>query len=208
VARVLNDPVLGQAIDGPPSLGVGQGPSPLLSPGEQAILAQAPTLGDRRTSLVRDAIGKVWNGPNTVIGAIYGGLGMGAGEIAHVFAGAPEPRVRWRNNALEFTNNPSATGGAITIGNTTIYEDDPYSPAGRQHWGETERREGHPVWEHEKQHTLQGQQFGPFYLPSNLVGGLTALTFDRDPAGRPDWHGPHNWNEAGPQLNPARPWAR
>jgi len=111
-----------------------------------------------------------------------------------------------RDNAVQFLNNPFGGVGAITIGNTTTYYDDPYSPAGRQHWAATERGEGHTVWEHERQHTIQGQQLGPLYLPSNLLGGLTALALDRDRKGRPDWHGPHNWNERGPQLNPARPW--
>ena len=105
-----------------------------------------------------------------------------------------------RDNAVQFLNNPFGGVGAITIGNTTTYYDDPYSPDGRQHWAATERGEGHPVWEHERQHTIQGQQLGPLYLPSNLLGGLMALARDRD------WHGPHNWNERGPQLHPARPW--
>jgi hypothetical protein len=30
----------------------------------------------------RDVVGKVWNGPNTAIGAAYGALGMGVGEVA------------------------------------------------------------------------------------------------------------------------------
>jgi len=181
-----------------------------LSPGEQAILAQAPTLGDRRTSPVRDAIGKVWNGSNTAIGAIHGGLGMGAGEIAHVFGGAAEPGVRWRDNAIQFTNNPMGGAGAITIGNSTTYQGDPYKP-NDPFWypkklypdGVDPRtiENGHSIGEHEGQHTYQGQQLGPLYLPSNLAGGVNAILH-----GEP-WHGLHNWNERGPPQNPPGPWA-
>jgi len=210
VARVLDDPVLRQAMAGPQSPGLGQGPSPLLSPGEQAILAQAPTLGDRRTSLVRDAIGKVWNGPNTAIGAIYGGLGMGAGEIAHAFTGAPEPRAFLRDNALQFTNNPFGGVSAITLGNTTTWKGDPYDPSDRV-WhladGSLRLEKSHTPQEHETQHTHQGEQLGPAYLPSNAAGGLTALLFDRDAKGRPNWHGDDNWNERGPQSPVPTPWA-
>lgn len=158
-------------------------------------------------SAVADVAGKIWNGPNTALGALYGGVGHAIGWAEHLAGRRPEaPTVQVRDNALQFLNNPFGGVGAITIGNTTTYNDDPYSPQGRANWAETERRDGHPVWEHERQHTLQGQQLGPAYLPSNLLGGLTALALDRDQGGHPDWHGPHNWNERGPQLNPARAW--
>jgi hypothetical protein len=210
MARVLDDPVLGQAIDGSPSLGLGEGFGPLLSPGEQAVLAQAPKLGAGRTSPVQDAIGKVWNGPNTALGAIYGGLGMGAGEIAHIFAGAPEPKVFLRDNALQFTNNPFGGVGAITLGNTTTWKGDPYDPSDKEwHDHRVPRLEPHPADrpghtypQHETEHTYQGEQLGPLYLPSNLVGGLNAM-FNGE-----DWHGSHNWNEIGPSSNPPSAWPK
>jgi hypothetical protein len=198
VARVLNDPQLGQALGAQP-WGPGQAPDPLLSLDDQVALAKAPKLATAQTSPVRNIVGKIWNAPNTALGAIYSGLGMGAGEIAHAFAGAPEPAVKWRNNALEFTNNPFATGGAITIGNTTTYEDDPYDP-NNHNWEGRNRIEGHPVQAHELQHTLQGQQLGPMYLPSNIAGGLNAWAHGKE------WHDPLNWNEVGPRLNPPAPW--
>jgi hypothetical protein len=64
------------------------------------------------------------------------------------------------------------------------------------------------VQEHERQHTIQGQQLGPFYLPSNLLGGGLALLRDRDDEKNRDWHGPSNWNERGPQQIPPAPWPR
>jgi hypothetical protein len=77
-----------------------------------------------------------------------------------------------------------------TLGKTTTYEGEPWID------------HGIPVQEHERQHTIQGQQLGPFYLPSNLAGGALALVRDGD------WHGPGNWNERGPQERPPRPWGK
>jgi hypothetical protein len=148
----------------------------------------------------------VWNAPNTVLGALYGGAGHLAGWGGHLAGVWPNrPGVQARDNALQFINNPFGGVGAITIGNTTTYNDDPYDPNNHS-WDPPRGQPRVPVWEHEKQHTIQGQQLGPLYLPSNLAGGLAALMFDRDPKGRPDWHGPHNWNEQGPKLDPPRPW--
>ena len=118
-----------------------------------------------------------------------------------------QPEIRRDHGQREFINNPFGTGGAITIGATTVYGDDPYSAAeradhdGREGWASWEAGEGHPVLEHEKRHTIQGRQLGPAYLPSNLLGGLNALLHGEN------WHGDHNWNEQGPQSNPPHPWA-
>jgi hypothetical protein len=158
---------------------------------------------------VKDVVGALFNAPNTAVGLTYGSLGQAVGEIAFQ-AGlqAKAPRVVRGPERTEFTNNPLANPGAITIGATTSYFDDPYDPVDRaRHWARREAKEGHSVQEHEWQHTIQGRQLGPLYLPSNVAGGLTALILDRDELGRPDWHGPHNWNERGPQGAPARPWA-
>lgn len=91
-------------------------------------------------------------------------------------------------SAVEFLDNPVGGVSAITFGNATIYNDDPYT----QH-DENDRR-------HEEAHTRQAQQLGPFYLPSNVIGGLLGLARDRD------WHGRSNWNKRGPQETPPRPW--
>ncbi|MFC3069445.1 hypothetical protein [Phenylobacterium soli] len=155
----------------------------------------------RRWDRAADLVGKVWNGPNTLLGLLYGAVGMGIGAILHLLTERPAPGVRWRHNAVQFTHNPFGGAGAITIGNASVYFDDPYSPEGRRTWAGVEAREGHPIWEHERQHTLQGQLLGPLYLPSNLLGGLNALIHGEN------WWGPHNWNERGPQRHPPRPWA-
>lgn len=139
-------------------------------------------------------LGKIWNAPNTALGLLYGGLGYVAGK-----AMGTDPHISIGGNAIEFTNNPFGGVGAITLGNTTTYSPG-LSP------NDVDPETGVPVWEHEKQHTYQGEVLGPLYLPSNLIGGLSALLFDRDKHGDRNWHGEHNWNETGPQMNPPKPW--
>lgn len=152
---------------------------------------------------VHDVVEQLFNAPNTAAGYAYGTLGQTVGSIAHAFnPKAPAPRIVKRDGRTEFLNNPFAAAGAITLGEVTTYGDDPYSADGRKNWWRIEQREGHPVWEHERQHVLQGRRLGPAYLPSNALGGAMALMFDGD------WHGPRNWNERGPQMNPAKPWPR
>ena len=140
---------------------------------------------------VRDIYGKAMNAPNTMVGVTLGSLGHALGEWQHLV----DPRVRRPSinhggNAVQFKDNPAGGVSAITIGNASIFSPD--------HASLDDVR-------HEEQHTYQGEQLGPGYLPSNLAGGLTALLFDRD-NDRPDWHGPHNWNERGPLSTPPVPW--
>ncbi|WP_427551430.1 RHS repeat-associated core domain-containing protein [Methylomonas sp. MS20] len=127
-------------------------------------------------------VGKIWNGANTVIGGIWGGIGALFG--ANVSAG---------NNAIEFTNHPfMRSGSAITIGNTISYASD---------FGPTKKfKNGNLVGNHEFQHTIQGEQLGPLYLPSNLLGGTAGLIFNGL------WGGSANWNEVGPYSSPQSPW--
>jgi hypothetical protein len=140
----------------------------------------------------------------------YGGLGDVVGEVRHALGfQAGRPKVFWKDNAVQFTNNPFGGESAITLGNATTWLHDPYDPADPFYHkdGKTGLEmtpgsdKGHTFPEHETQHTYQGEQLGPAYLPSNVLGGLNAL-FHGEP-----WHGPHNWNERGPQLTPPVPWA-
>ena len=143
----------------------------------------------RERARARNLIGKVWNAPNTAIGLAYGGLGYGLGKLM-----GKHPRIQRGGNAIEFVNNPLGGMGAITLGNTITYSGDPYDP--QDPWLEGD----HTIPQHEEQHTYQGEMLGLLYLPSNLAGGLTGLIRD----GR--WHGPSNWNEVGPAMDPPRPW--
>lgn len=136
-------------------------------------------------AVAADLGGKAWSFPNTVVGLAYGG----AGHLAGIAKGM-RPHVVIEGNAIQFRNNPFGGVGAITLGNTTTYNGEPW----------IEKGTGLSVEEHERQHTIQGQQLGPLYLPSNAIGGGLAMLRDGD------WHGASNWNERGPQARTARPW--
>ncbi len=127
------------------------------------------------------ALGKLWNAPNTVLGLLWGAVGMAFGA-----------RAGFGNNAVQFTNHPLMGDSAVTLGNTVSYGSD-FGP-------QTLVIGDVPVGVHELQHTLQGQLLGPLYLPSNVLGGVAAVIRNGY------WHGSFNWNEVGPQSNPPRPW--
>ena len=152
---------------------------------------------------VRDVVGQLFNAPNTAAGLTYGALGHAAGQVGYGLGMTERrPRIVRGSGKTEFVNNPLGGVGAITMGDTTTVFDDPYDAKDyEKDWKGIEAKEGHTVWEHERQHMMQGRQLGPLYLPSNLLGGATALLRDGD------WHGESNWNERGPKSNPARPWA-
>lgn len=147
--------------------------------------------------------GKIWNAPNTVLGLQLGALGYVAGA-----ATGRRPGVRFANNAVQFTNNPLGGVSAVTIGDTTISNGDPYDAfrsTGRTWFnpdGSPRLENGHTQQAHEEQHTKQGELLGPLYLPSNIAGGLYSLARERE------WHGESNWNEAGPMSAPPQPWRK
>jgi len=174
---------------------------------EHAELAKAPKFRDRLRRLApRDAAGKLWSAPNTALGLAYGLTGYAAGQLNRLRPGdQPDPRIQMRNNAVEFVNNPFGGASAITLGNTITYNGDPYDPRDTFWYKNGENPQtfenGHSIMDHEREHTFQGQQLGPAYLPSNLLGGLWSLFRDGE------WHGDSNWNERGPKADPPRPWA-
>jgi len=138
--------------------------------------------------------GKIWNLPNSVIGLGYGGLGYLAGWPSK-WLGLQQnaPGVTTGNNSVQFTDNPFGGVGAITLGNVEVINGQP-----------TDHPRGDPttVGQHEEQHTYQGEQLGPLYLPSNILGGLAGVLIDGS------WHGQHNWNEVGPLDHPPAPWPK
>lgn len=144
---------------------------------------------------VADIGGKLWSLPNTALGLAYGAAGHVVGMALRT-----RPYIALADNAIQFRNNPFGGVGALTLGNTTTYAGDPSDPHGD--WASYNARHAAPITEHERQHTIQAQQLGPLYLPSNIAGGLLALVRDGN------WHGPSNWNERGPQEQVPRPWAR
>lgn len=128
-----------------------------------------------------DAVGKLWNAPNTALGLLWGVAGVAFGA-----------RAGLANNAIQFTNHPFMGEAAMTLGNTISY--------GPAFGPETLVLGDIPVGAHELQHTIQGQLLGPLYIPSNVLGGVAAVVRNGY------WHGSFNWNEVGPQANPPRPW--
>lgn len=181
--------------------------------GSQGSLPPIPKLSfeDRLTLLKWQkeptVFGRIWNAPNTLLGLAYGTVGYGVGKLT-----GWDPGISVRNGAVQFTNNPFGGVSAITLGDTTTWNGDPFvnrpNPKypERSYFDENEyplleNKIAHTFPEHEVQHHPQGHVLGPLYLPSNLLGGLYAMIRDRD------WHGPSNWNERGPMSDPPRPWA-
>ena len=111
----------------------------------------------RLTSLIQMAwphleiFGENLESSNTVVGIIWGGIGVPFGA-----------KVTIGNNAIQFENHPfMPEGGAITFGNAISY--------GKQACP-TEPLPNGTFGKHEQQHTYQGELLGPLYLPSNILG--------------------------------------
>ena len=136
-----------------------------------------------------EGLGTIWNLPNTAIGLLVGGAGY---AFDHVFGDGSAQVSVGSDGVIRFTDNPATPLGAITLGQVQTY-------------GEyfTEQFGGpRPIdIAHEDAHVPQGALLGPFYIPSNILGGLAGLIFNNG-----NWHGDSNWNETGPQSNPPTPW--
>lgn len=160
-----------------------------IDPGAQDGL----TAGHNSHAMQGNIAGKIWNLPNSLIGLGYGTLGYLAGWPSYLLGLQDDrPRITTGNNAVQFTDNPFGGPSAITLGNVEVFG---YGPNAKDiNYGRMKQ--------HEEQHTSQGEQLGPFYLPSNILGGAAGVLIDGS------WHGPHNWNEVGPQLRPPVPWPK
>ncbi len=131
-----------------------------------------PGLFSKALNVVGDVAGKIWNLPNTAIGAVLGGVGHVTGEIGQAFGfWSREPTISFGNNAIQFENIPFGNG-ALTLGNTIIYGGG-LSPSDVGHWYGDSRVLN--LGRHEMGHTYQSQAFGPFYIPAYLLrGGISA----------------------------------
>lgn len=158
---------------------------------------RTPSPVDRISQGLRQAIRKIWNLPNTLIGLVFGGVGQVFGAAAYALGLRDRrPWIDFGHNAIQFHDNPFTPLGAITLGNAIIYG------SGLTHAHTDHMSDGSlTVGDHEEQHTLQGEALGPFYLPSNLLGGLAGWAFGESHS----WHDPLNWNENGPPQG--RPFA-
>lgn len=134
---------------------------------------------------MKSILGKLWNLPNTLIGLLFGGLGvvLSLGKL----------NVTFGNNAIQFHDHPLCGLGAITLGNVICYGSGLPETAARPEGGSGN------VGDHERQHTFQGEWLGPLYLPSHVLsliaGSMTG-----------NHHGHANWNERGPQNDIPSPW--
>jgi hypothetical protein len=135
-------------------------------------------------------LGKIWNFPNTALGWVWG-------ELGGLLGAAPDYGSSG-HNALVYEDHPFQKAGALTLGNTIHVPND----IDEIFPGDTE-----PVWMHEIQHTYQGQQLGPLYLPSNILGQLSA--FGAALFTKMNYYDANmslNWNERGPYAKPSVPW--
>ncbi len=143
---------------------------------------------------VFDFLGKLWNLPNTVLGLFLGFAGYGLSWCGNRFgAYAHPPGISVGNNAIQFHNNVLMVFGALTVGNVICYGC---------------RCAPHSHGAHERQHTIQGQVLGPFYLPLHLLAQLASVCTHPIGAcrGPSIVHGKANFLEVGPLSDPPRPW--
>ncbi|MGF0539380.1 RHS repeat-associated core domain-containing protein [Agrobacterium sp. ES01] len=137
--------------------------------------------------------------PNTIVGLSLGAAGYAIGWGAYaVGLQSHAPQVSIVAGAIHFEYNPIMSllsqlpGGppAITFGSAINYRS----------WMWERGGDGHMLNVHEIQHVPQGHALGPWYIPSNILGGAAGLLIDGS------WHGPSNWNEVGPQERQPKPW--
>jgi hypothetical protein len=114
-----------------------------------------------------NALRKLWNLPNSVLGMAYGVMGHTVGWLA-----GTKPRVSIGNNAIQFHNNGLMLT-AMTLGNVIIYG--PRLSPDRPNVSFQDSPCGHTVGREEFRHTQQGELLGPLYLPAHLAGGIASL---------------------------------
>jgi len=150
-----------------------------------------------------DYLGKIWNGPNTAVGLLYGGVGYALGHIMKT-----SPTITFGHNAIQFLNNPLSTT-AVTLGNVVVYAGNCYHSNGAcVYHPQAVRHSDQVLGLEEMQHTLQGQVLGPLYFPAHCVFGVLALlcTWRSKASLIARWHSPINILETGPHMCPPRPW--
>lgn len=111
-------------------------------------------------TFVASCIGKVWGLPNTIIGILWGLLGIPFGA-----------KVSFGNNAIQFEDHP-LTFGAVTLGHAISYS--PWLGPGS-------------VGRHERAHTFQNELLGPLYLPLHILFGVLAVCINGYWHGSVNW---------------------
>lgn len=124
---------------------------------------------------MKNIIGKLWALPTTVLGLAYALSGYCSGKV----------RIRIAHNAICFYNHPFMRGRAtaLTLGNVILFQQD------------NDYFMGINIAEHEKQHTLQAEVLGIFYIPLHII---CIVIYRKNVLQNP--------LERGPYSNPPRPW--
>ena len=127
---------------------------------------------------MKNIIGKLWALPTTLV------FGLTAGAVGVCFA-PRKVKIRLAHNAVCFYNHPLMRGRAValTLGNVILFQKD------------SDRFGTVDVAEHERQHTLQAEVLGIFYVPLHLI---CLAVYGGDVRRNP--------LERGPYADPPRPW--
>lgn len=126
---------------------------------------------------MKNIIGKLWALPTTIV------FGITAGVLGVCIA-PRRVKIRLEHNAICFYNHPFMRGRsiALTLGNVILFQQNDFFM-------------GFDIAEHEKQHTLQAEALGVFYIPLHIIClAVYGRNFMRNPL------------ERGPYSNPPRPW--
>ena len=126
---------------------------------------------------ISSVLGKIWALPTTIV------FGLPFGLLGACLA-PREIRIRIEHNAICFYNHPLLRGnaGAVTLGNVIAFQEN--GPHFR----------GIEIGEHERQHTLQAEMLGIFYIPLYLIFMPKYGCSKSHPM------------ERGPWAQPPRPW--
>lgn len=129
---------------------------------------------------MKNLLGKIWALPTTLIGLAFAVLPLPFSK--------KKVRVKIAHNAICFYHHPFLSKNALglTIGNVILFQ-----------FG-SDIYKGIDLGEHEKQHTLQGEVLGIFYLPAHILCIIWYMLIRKTPLENP--------LERGPYSNPPRPF--
>lgn len=148
-----------------------------------SVFSQSIPAGNRKVAAMKisSVLGKLWALPTTVI------FGMSFGFLGVLIA-PRKVRIRLENNAICFFNHPLLRGRAfaVTLGNVIAFQ---FERADVEI-----NNNGTTLGEHERQHTLQAEMLGIFYIPLYLILMPKYGCGKQHPM------------ECGPYNNPPRPW--
>lgn len=111
---------------------------------------------------------KIWALPNTLLGLLFGGVGLLMGAKAHWAADV---------GVLRFTDMPrKLLRSAMSLGHVQLFSIGCFTTLGGDL---TPNRMGTPIATEETLHTRQAEVLGPFYLLFYLAGLIISLVTTR-----------------------------